>query len=153
MFRTTNSAPLWAEDASLLRTYLLVQEEDMPSCPKGRHVLFCNTRPVSLLHVLSFGKKTCLLLETYLLGNHVHVFLLDKKTFLLVGQEEMSSGWTRSHAFLRKRGHVFLSDKKTCLRVGQGDMSSCWKREHVFFHKTGLLAEQEDMPSCAVNTQ
>ena len=51
-------------------------------------------------------------------------FLFNKKTCLLVEQEDMSSCWTRRH--------VYLPNKKTCLLVGQEHMSSCRTRRHVF---------------------
>ena len=60
-------------------------------------------------------------------------FLLNKKTCLLVKQEDMPSCSTRRH--------VFLFNKKTCLLVQQDNMSSCSTRGHVFLFnkKTCLL--------------
>jgi len=71
-----------------------------------------------------------------------YVFLLSKKTCLLVGHEDMSSFWTRRH--------VFLLDKKTFLLATQEDMSSCVTI--ILCHKKAcLLVTQED--TCLLVTQ
>ena len=74
------------------------------------------------------------------------VFLLNKKTRLLVEKEDMPSCWTRRHVFLLDKRtcllvrHVFFSNKKTCLLEGQEDMSSCSMRGHVFYAKRSCQA-------------
>jgi len=91
------------------------------------------------------------------------VFLLNKKTCLLVKQEDVdvSSCSTRRHVFF-----IFFN-RNMCLLVQQEDMSSCWARRHFFLFnkrtclpvetgrhallfnkKTRLLVRQEDMSSC-----
>ena len=83
------------------------------------------------------------------------VFLLNRKTFLLVPQEDMFFFQQEDMSSGSTRRHVFLFNKKTCLLVGQEDMSSCWRRRHVFLFnkKTCLLVKQEDMSSCWTRRQ
>ena len=56
-----------------------------------------------------------------------HVFLLKKRTCLLVEQENMSSCWTRRHVFLLNKKHVFLLNKKTCLLVKEYHLRAIWE--------------------------
>ena len=69
------------------------------------------------------------------------MLLFQKKAWVFVEEEDMSSRW--------RRRHVLLLNKKKCILVEQEDMYSCWTGRHVFLpkKKTCILVEQEDMCS------
>ena len=72
-----------------------------------------------------------------------HAFLFNKRTCLLVEEEDMSSCSTIRH--------VFLFNKRKCLCVEQEDMSLFSTATHVFFllnKKTCSLVQQEDKKAC-----
>ena len=68
-----------------------------------------------------------------------HVFVLNRKTCILVQQEDRSSWWARRH--------VLVLSKNACILVRQENMSSCLTRRHVFLRgkNTCPLAQQEDI--------
>ena len=79
----------------------------------------------------------------------VHAFLLDRRTCLLVEQEDIVQQGEMSSCSIRRL--VFWSNKKTCLLVLQKDVSSCSTRRRVFLshRRACLLVEQEDTFSCS----
>ena len=71
----------------------------------------------------------------------IHVFLLNKNTYILGEQEYMYSCWTRIHVFLFNKNTCILVGKSTCILVEQEYMFSCWTRMHVVLlnKDTGIL--------------
>ena len=71
------------------KTRLLVQPEDMPSCPTRKHASCCTRR-----YVFLSNKRTCFCVAQegmHSCSTRRHVFLLKKRTCLLADQEDMSS--------------------------------------------------------------
>jgi len=116
---------------------VLVRQEDTPSCSTRRHV-FCRTGK----HVCLLNKRTCLLVQQEDASLcWAGVFLLNKNTCLSFEQEDMSSCWTGrqediSSWWTRTLVFQMIPNKKTCLLVEQEDVSSCRTRWHVLLFNT-----------------